>query len=158
VRCYTAAAMIKLGHPVPVDVEALLPCVVQALSRDDRIEALWLFGSRARNEADSLSDVDLAVLARADLDRSALWDAMLEWTGVATEALRTDEVCLQVLNRLSVAVRDAILRDARLLWSRSPEVAADFVAQTLKEYLDFEPYLKAYDRELFRQAAAGTLR
>jgi predicted nucleotidyltransferase len=150
--------MIKFGKPVTIDVEDLLPRLVEVLAKDERIEAVWLFGSRARNEADSLSDIDIAVLANRDLDASALWDAQLEWTGLAVKALGTDEVAVQVLNQLPVGLRDPILRDARLLWSRSPEIAADFAALTLKEYLDLEPYLARYDRDLFRQAATGKLR
>jgi predicted nucleotidyltransferase len=150
--------VIKFGRPVSVDVEARLPRLVQRLAEDDQVEAVWLFGSRARNEHDALSDVDLAVLARADVDASALWDRQLAWTGLAVEVLGTDEVAVQVLNHLRVALRHAILRDARLLWSRSPEVAADFWARTLKEYLDLKPYLDRYDRDLFRQAATGRLR
>ena len=150
--------MIKFGRPVPADVETRLPALVEKLARDDRIEAVWLFGSRARNEADSLSDVDLAVLVRHDLDGAVLWDAELEWIGLATTALRTDEVAIQPINRLPVALRHSILRDARLLWSRAPELPADFWARTHKEYLDLKPYLERYDRDLFRQAATGTLR
>ena len=150
--------MIKFGRPVSVDVETHLPRLVEALTKDNRIEAAWLFGSRARNEADALSDVDLAVLAKGDLDASALWDAQLEWTGLAVETLGTDEVAVQALNRLPVALRDPILRDARLLWSRSPEIVADFAAMTLKAYLDLKPYLARYDRDLLLQAATGKLR
>src|SRR5437867_381864 len=113
--------VIKFGRPVPVDVETRLPGLIERLSRDDRIEAVWLFGSRARNEADTLSDVDLAVLARDDLERGALWDSELEWIGLATQALQTDEVAVQAVNHLPVALRHAMLRDARLLWSRAPE-------------------------------------
>lgn len=141
-----------------VDVEARLPRLVEALAGDDRVAALWLFGSRARNEHDALSDVDVAVLARNSLTRAALWDAELEWTRLGVEALGTDEVAVQVLNRLPVAVRHGMLREARLLWARSPEIAADFWAWTLKAYLDLKPYLDRYDRDLFRQAATGKLR
>jgi len=150
--------MIKFGRPISVDVEALLPRLVEAMSADNRMDAVWLFGSRARNEADALSDIDLAALARRGLDASALWDAQLDWTGLAVKTLGTDEVAVQVLNRLPVALRDPILRDARLLWSRSPEIAADFATVTLKEYLDLKPYLARYDRDLLRQAATGVLR
>ena len=62
------------------------------------------------------------------------------------------------MNRLPVALRYSILREARLLWSRAPEIAADFTGRTTKEYLDLKPYLDRYDRDLFRQAATGTLR
>lgn len=150
--------MIKSGKPVPTDVETRIPRAAEVLARDARIEAVWLFGSRARAEADELSDVDLAVLVRNDVDGQTLWDAQIEWTNLAIDALQTDEVGLQVINRLPVAIRHAILCDARLLWARSPEIASDFVARTVKEFLDFKPYLDRYDRELFQQAATGRLR
>jgi predicted nucleotidyltransferase len=150
--------MIKFGRPVPIDVETRLPRLVDALKTDARVEAVWLFGSRARNEADTLSDVDLAVLARSDMDAAALWTSQLDWTGLAVTTLGTEEVGIQVLNRLPVALRQAVLRHARMLWARSPEIAADFGARTLKEYLDLKPYLDRYDDELLRQAAAGKLR
>jgi predicted nucleotidyltransferase len=150
--------MIKFGRPVSSHVDARLPYLVAALASDPRIDAIWLFGSRAREEGDALSDVDLAVLARLDLDSGLLWDGELEWTSLAVQILGTDEVAVQALNRLPVALREPMLRDAKLLWSRTPEVAADFVARTLKAYLDLAPHLHRYDRDLFRQAAAGTLR
>ncbi|MBI2188430.1 MAG: nucleotidyltransferase domain-containing protein [Acidobacteria bacterium] len=150
--------MIKFGRPVSSDVETRVPQLVEALVRDGRIEAIWLFGSRARQEADALSDVDIAVLAHRDLEARALWDAQIEWTNLAVEALGTDEVGIQALNRLPVALRHGILRDARLLWASSEEAAADFMARTVKEYLDLKPYLERYDRDLFRQAATGRLR
>jgi predicted nucleotidyltransferase len=150
--------MIKFGRPVSSDVDARLPHLVAALASDPRIDAVWLFGSRARQETDALSDIDLAVLARPDVDPNLLWQAELDWTGLAGLVLGTDEVAVQALNRLPVALREPILRDAKLLWSRAPELAADFVACTLKAYLDLAPYLDRYDRDLFQQAAAGTLR
>ena len=150
--------MIKFGRPVPADVEQRLAQLVEALARDPRIEAVWLFGSRARGEADALSDVDLAVLARLDAGSSELWDWQLEWTALSAEVLGTDEVAVQAINRMPVAHRHGILRDARLLWARSAERAADLEAITLKQYLDLKPHLDNYDRDLFRQIAGGELR
>jgi predicted nucleotidyltransferase len=150
--------VIKFGRPVAPDVETRFPRMVEALARDGRIDAIWLFGSRARQEADALSDVDVAVLARRDLDAEALWTAQIEWTNLAVDALGTSEVAVQTINRLPAALRHGILRDARLLWASSEETAVDFTARTLKEYLDLKPYLDRYDRDLFRQAATGRLR
>jgi predicted nucleotidyltransferase len=150
--------VIKFGTPVRAGVEGHLPQLVQALEQDQRLDALWLFGSRARGEADALSDVDLAALARPDLTQAQIWDCQLEWTRRATLELGTDEVLVQPLNGTPVALRHAILRDARLLWTRCPERVADFWAFTLKQYLDFKPHLDRYDRETLRQAASGELR
>jgi predicted nucleotidyltransferase len=52
--------MFRFGRPVPSDVDARLPQLVTALAADGRIDAIWLFGSRARREADALSDVDIS--------------------------------------------------------------------------------------------------
>jgi uncharacterized protein len=150
--------MIKFGKAVPANVEQHLPELARALAEDPRLEALWLFGSRARGEADSLSDVDLAALARLDASPDELWDCQLAWTDIANRTLKTDEVAVQALNRMPVALRQSILRDARLLWARSPERTADFEAATLQRYLDMKPYLDRYDRELMQQAASGRLR
>jgi len=79
--------VIKFGKPVSSDVEARLPRLIDSLASDERIEAVWLFGSRARNEADQLSDVDIAVLAGDTLDARALSSGALEWTGLAMEVL-----------------------------------------------------------------------
>jgi predicted nucleotidyltransferase len=150
--------MIKFGAPVPADVDTRLPDLVGRLSGDPRLVALWLFGSRARGEADALSDVDLAALAagapsRADLAR---WE--LEWLSAANETLRTDEVSLVVLNHATLLSRHEILRGARLLFATSPEVAADFELATIRAFLDFRVHLDEYDRELLALAAAGRLR
>ena len=42
--------------------EALLRQITEELSSDERFVAAWLTGSIARNEADSLSDIDLSVV------------------------------------------------------------------------------------------------
>ena len=150
--------MIRFGRSVPGDVEQRLRKLVGVFASDPRLDALWLFGSRARGEADALSDIDLAVLASANTDPASLWDLQLKWTGKAVEILATDEVAITVLNRARVTIREAVLRDARLLWARSSERVADFDAATAKEYLDIKPHLEAYDRDLLHQAAAGRLR
>lgn len=149
--------MIRFGQRVPEDVDERLADFVEAFALDDRAVVLWLFGSRARGEADALSDVDLAALCRHDLASRAS-ELEQEWTALATDVLGTDEVFVHVLNRAPLTLRYGVLRDARLLWSRRPEAPVDFEARTLKEYFDFQPYLEDYDRELFRQAATGKLR
>ena len=150
--------MIKFGKPVPADVEARYPDLARRLSGDPRVAALWLFGSRARDEADALSDVDVAVLAAGTPTPSELASWELEWLGAANESLGTDEVSLVVLNRAPVALRHEVLRGARLLFARSPELAADYELATISAFIDFRHHLDAYDRELLACAAAGRLR
>jgi predicted nucleotidyltransferase len=55
--------------------------VVWAAGRGD-IEAVYLCGSAAAGRANELSDVDVAVLARRDLDAKRLWRLEDHWTGL----------------------------------------------------------------------------
>jgi predicted nucleotidyltransferase len=150
--------MIRFGRPVPADLDDRLAALARRLSGDPRIAALWLFGSRARGEADALSDVDLAVLAAGAPSAAALSSWEPEWLAAANETLGTDEVSLVVLNRAPVTFRREALRSARLLHATTPELAADYELRTLREFLDFRPRLEEYDRELLASAAAGKLR
>jgi predicted nucleotidyltransferase len=150
--------VIKFGVPVPADVAERLPRLVERFAEDPRLDAVWLFGSRARGEHDALSDVDVAVLAKPGATSSELFDWQIEWTGLAATILGTDEVAIQAVNHMPLTVRHGILRDAQLLWERSRAIASDFEMATLARYLDLQPYLDRYDRDLFRQAASGTLR
>jgi hypothetical protein len=63
-----------------------------------------------------------------------------------------------VLNRAPLVLRSEALRGARLLFARSPEIAADYELATIQVFLDFRDRLDEYDRELLAQAAAGRLR
>src|SRR5207248_5138339 len=83
----TLAAMIKFGKPISSDVEARLPRLIDSLASDERIEAVWLFRSRPRNEADQLSDVDIAVRGGGTLDARALSGGAVEGPGLATGVL-----------------------------------------------------------------------
>ncbi len=155
---YHHSEMIKFGIPVPADVDARILELVRRLGGDARIAAVWLFGSRARGEADALSDVDVAVLAAGTPTQSELARWELEWLSAANETLKTDEVSFVVLNRAPLVLRHEALRDARLLFARSPEVAADYELGTIRTFLDFRTHLDQYDRELLARAAAGQLR
>src|SRR5205823_1397176 len=106
------------------------------LAADARVDAVWLFGSRARDETDDLSDVDLALLAHGRPAVAEIERCRLEWLSLACAEIGSDEVSLLVLNSAPVAIRHGALRTARLLWARRPELAADFAAKTVKEWLD----------------------
>lgn len=150
--------MIRFGHAVAQDVDVGLNKLVSLLAADPRVEVVWLFGSRARGEHDALSDVDLAVLASPNASKEQLFDWSIDWTNAAVRHLGTDEVAVQPINRIPLALRHGILRDARVLWQRRPYLAADYEVHTTKRYLDLEPHLRRYDNELFQQAATGTVR
>ncbi len=141
--------MKKLGGRVPEDLEARLSSIARELSGDPNVVAFYLFGSRARGEHDTLSDVDVALLLR-EVGESAEEPYLAR----VCEVLGTDEVSLLVLNRAPVALAESALRDAKVLTSNDEARRLDFEQRVQLRYLDFKPYLERYDRELFQDIAA----
>lgn len=82
------------------------------------VEAIYLYGSRARGEADEWSDVDLAVLCpRAD---SKDWAQVRDILEQADTLLEID--CVR-LDTASAEFRENILRESVVLYERPTQTA-----------------------------------
>ena len=86
---------------------AALPCV----------QAVWLFGSRARGTARERSDIDLAILCPGATRRQ--WQAVLDIVEAADTLLSIDAVRFDALSAED-PLRAAILRDRQVLFERVP--------------------------------------
>jgi hypothetical protein len=142
--------MRKFGRSVPSDVDARLTTLGRALEHDDAVLALYLVGSRARGEEDALSDIDLALL----LSRSVDIDEQLRYTNQVIDVLGTDDVSVMFVRDLPLALADHVLRDGKVLLSRDEAARVDFEQRIHHRYLDFRPYLRAYDQALFRDVGS----
>src|SRR5258706_5330823 len=111
--------MNRSGKPLPADLDERLQRAARRLAADSRIDAVWLFGSRARGEADALSDVDIALLAHGRPAADELRSLQSEWFQLLSAELGSGEVSLLVLNGAPVVLRHGALKDARLLWSKT---------------------------------------
>lgn len=140
--------MIKFGKKIS-DIEDKYPLLVATLSHLSSVRTVYLFGSRARNAADELSDVDIALLMEGG---RLPFDVELNMMGEITSVLQTDEVSLVILNNAPLAIAYGVIRDAKVLYSRNENKRLDFEEQITKKYFDFEYYLDIYDREFISGA------
>ena len=109
---------------------ALADSLVATVS--DRIPglvAVYLFGSRAREDARPDSDIDLAVLTLGNLDPVERWKLQEDLAARAHQ-----NVDLVDLRRASTVMRVQVLRDGRLLADVQPSVRASFEAIALSAY------------------------
>ena len=88
---------------------------IKALIALPFVEAIWLFGSRARGTAAERSDVDLAIHCRGDAD----WAAVTEIIEDADTLLHIDAIRFDTLP-LESELRASILRCHQVLFSRVP--------------------------------------
>jgi uncharacterized protein len=124
-----------------MDLDEIRERVGNAARRyDERLIAVYLFGSRAAGQATPLSDLDLAVL----LDpRERPFTLSLRCALYAdfSRVLQTNDIDLTVLNTLdNLFVLDEILRHGVLLYDPRPDLRADFEVRMQHRILDFKDH------------------
>ncbi len=135
--------MIKFGQNLK-EVEKRLPLLVEVFSKRKDILAMYLFGSRATNTADNLSDIDIALLLEG---RGAPLERELDLIGEITSILGTDEVSLVILNSAPLVIRYGVIKESKVLYSTDENSRFIFEENVIKKYFDFKYYLDRYDNE-----------
>ena len=122
----------------------MLPRIFQNFPQ---ILAVYLFGSSAAGKTHSESDLDLAVLPEsAEFHRQK--------TVILTELVRHGfcDVDLVFIDVDDIVLRYEAIRQNKLIYSRPDFDAASFFSKTIRQYLDFLPYLevqrKAYKKRI----------
>lgn len=121
--------------PTPQDIEEAARRAVAMLSRDDRVELIYLFGSSMDASSRSPRDLDLAVLTRLLLPLEDLtrWRAdLVQATGRPID--------LVSLNGAPVVLAHEVVETGRCLYARDPDIETNFVTRTRSRYWDFAPY------------------
>ncbi len=115
----------------------------------ERILLVYLFGSLARGQETSLSDVDIAVL----LDD--LPDDLLGFTLRLMDELSVilgDRVDLVFLNEAPPLLRHQVIKHGRVIYSRSEEERVRFEVKSEREYLDLRFLYHRYNQVLLEEA------
>jgi uncharacterized protein len=130
--------------------EERLNALAERWRTDGDISAVFLHGSRARGNARAQSDVDLAVILRADLTASQRWHKRLELLDAAAAILGTDAVDLVILEEAPAPVAHRAIRDGRLIVDRDQRRRVEVVEDVFRRYLD-EAWLRRVLDESLRK-------
>jgi predicted nucleotidyltransferase len=115
-----------------------LAAIAATTARHDAIATAWLFGSLARGDARSTSDLDLAVLLAVPDDehaRAQLAELSLELERWSPSG-RVDVI---VLGPQGPVFRQRVLREGVLVLDRDVPRRKAFQARTTIDYLDWKP-------------------
>lgn len=102
-------AVIDEKSRVPPIGEATLERLAGALDRDGVVAAM-LIGSEARGTAGPLSDVDIAIWSKPDLDARGRFDLQLALARDAGHVLGTDEIDIVTLNHAPPLLQHRAIR------------------------------------------------
>ena len=130
------------------DTETFAP-LVEIFRRYPEILAVYLFGSYADGTARPDSDIDLGILPRTPEFHKRLLDLLADFTRAGY-----DRVDVVFLDQADLTTRYEIVRRNTLLYAAPDFDHGTYFSRTLREYWDFEPYLRivreAYKARLLR--------
>jgi len=121
----------------------------RVFERYGRIVLVYLFGSLARGQETSLSDVDIAVLLEE------LPDDLLGFTLNLIDELSVilgDRVDLVFLNEAPPLLRHQVIKHGRVIYQRSEEERVRFEVKSEREYLDLRFLYHRYNQVLLEEA------
>jgi len=144
----------------PISKEELLEKLqefVSMVKNNDKIIALYLFGSYASGRPTSLSDIDLAVLFDRAVQPECFLPEKLRLMGDLSIILGTDSIDLIVLNQAPPGLGYRVIKEGKLLFARdeTKNQLVEFKVRVLDRYFDFLPVQRMMSEGLARRLEEG---
>jgi predicted nucleotidyltransferase len=133
----TAEMGYNFGRGQRNSMETLLSKMIAWAQTQPDMIALYLYGSQAHGTANTLSDVDVAILVQPDLSRSQLWRLEDQWASQWPEW-----VDLRVLNLAPLSVRYEVTAHGQRLWAADTGIVAEIESLIWRQYWDLRPRLE----------------
>ncbi|KJS69418.1 MAG: hypothetical protein JL50_01880 [Peptococcaceae bacterium BICA1-7] len=143
----------KVDH----DVLSNIPGLIEKLSSDSEIAAIYLFGSYAEGKQNINSDIDLAILLVMEFPADRYLEKKLDLLALAVSELKTDEVDLVILNQAPVTLTYQVFCKGKLLWGKKEQKGwrVSFQASAYDRYFDFKPVEKIFHEGMIRRIREG---
>ncbi len=117
---------------------------VKAIKKDRDVLAVMLFGSAARNQTTTMSDIDICIFLKSDIkDKHKMAEKRLEYLINAP-----DKFDIQIFQLLPLYIRVRVLKEGKILYCRNIKQLYDIAMKTMKEYAVFEPHYQTYLAEV----------
>lgn len=138
--------MIREGKQLPKHVAEKLPALVDSVSSDLSVVALFVFGSLARGELTPLSDLDLGVLLDKELSKQERFSKHIDLIGNFTELMGTDEIDIIILNDTPMRFAVKVLTTGKILFERDRKALVDLYDRNTKMFLDFKYFVDDFNQ------------
>ncbi len=125
--------MIKFER-LPADILSKIPDVKRVLLQDHNVIFAYLFGGLSEGKVKPLSDIDISVYVR---DKENLAEYKLNLFDRLTDALRTNELDLIILNMVPISITGRILQNKQILVDKDPPIRHAYESLTLRKFFDF---------------------
>ncbi len=117
-------------------------------TRQQDIVFAYLFGSVARKQATDLSDVDIAVFLKPEVEVKEEQRVERQLTlAKELENITGREIQVTLLNQAPPLLAYMVIRDGILLYQSDNARRVEFEVHTMKIYFDFQPRLDFYHEQ-----------
>lgn len=140
---------VRLQTTVPVDIQARLSRLGEAVGRVPGVRFAYLFGSAAIGPVRPLSDIDIAVFVDDSFDP---FEVKLAVMAAAAKHLATDRVDVVVLNSAPLSLAGRVLSSRIVIADRDPFARHRYESLVGREFADFRLYEQ---RHFARRQARG---
>ena len=123
----------EIADSIP-DMQQINP-IIRELSLKDDVIALVIFGSVARGQARSISDIDLCIVTPKNLPQSSRWDLL----SYGSEKIEVNLFC-----DLPITIRFRVIREGRVMFLKRHLLFHRIKAETVREYLDIAPLIRRH--------------
>jgi uncharacterized protein len=124
-------------------IETLQKALSPLFGRHPEIDAVYLFGSHAKGTADTHSDLDLALVGDAETLQAKKLEILTDVTKAGF-----DRIDLVVLDGSDIVLQFEAVSPNCLLYAAEGFDHGSYFSRTLREYFDFEPYLRIHREAL----------
>jgi hypothetical protein len=122
--------------------------IARVLEKHSEILFAYLYGSVARGEAGTESDIDIGIFLQEDFKPGAFYE--IEIANEIEKECNLRRVEVVVLNKKPLRFLNQVLRYGRLIFSRDERARVAFETHVTKAYIDFLPHYREYDRMRLR--------
>lgn len=106
---------------------------VKRLAEFSHVNAIVLFGSRARGTENSDSDIDLAVFTEGATDEQE-FELLKKEDGL--------DIC--AFSRPPLVIQFRIVKEGKILFVKNEKILHNIYMNTIRDYLDFIPQLRRF--------------
>jgi len=128
-----------------------------ALKKEADIVLAYLFGSAARGEMTSLSDIDIGILFNSRINAMRKYDLKLELMGDVSSACGLNRIDIVDMEKGSTLLNYNIIKHGKILKSEDENKRVRFETSILSKYLDEKYYLQRHTDLLLKRIASRGL-
>lgn len=109
--------------------------IIEELTENKKVEAIYLFGSYARGKLKPFSDIDICVITERNISKEVK-------EGILSNSSK--KIDISMFWDLPLSIRFRVIKEGKLLYKKDDLKLQRVKVDTFKAYLDFKPIIKEH--------------